>query len=84
MKRSHHTLDKKVHIILESINTQHPYSRHSISPMTFNRWGSFIKSGKNQSGKSRDSAVKTLTDENESLKSLIDGMTIANDALKKR
>ena len=53
--------------------------------MTFNRWReSFIQSGKAAlSGKARDNAVKTLTNEIKSPKKLIGEMTIANDALKK-
>lgn len=59
---------------------------HNISPITFSRWReSFILSGNAAlSGKAKDNAVKTLTNENESLKKLICEMTIAIDALKKR
>ncbi len=89
MKKPHRAPDEKVRIIMESLNTRITPAelcrRHNISLITFNRWReSFIESGKaTLSGKPRDNAVKTLTNENESLKKLIGDLTIANDVLKK-
>lgn len=61
------------------------YRRNNIDPMTFTHWReSFAKSGKSTlSGKVKDNVVKTLTKENESIKKLIDKLTIDNDDLKK-
>ena len=84
------TNEDKVRIITESLTTSAGTAeicrKHGLSPNTFYPWREkFLEEDKTALARGQDAGtVKTLQKENATLKMLVGGIPLANDALKKR
>ena len=89
MVKSKFTSAEKSRVVLESLNTNITTAelcrKHNIAPQTYYQWrDKFIAGGKaSLNGTPNGDICKNLQKENDSLKRLIDEITIANDILKK-
>lgn len=89
MAKGRFTPDEKIRVVLEFLNTNIGTAelcrKHRVQPPTFYRWrDKFLDGGKASiRGSSLADAMRSLRSENESLKTMIGEITMANDILKK-